>query len=1258
MATSSFFYNGSNAPQDNPNTPAETTGSSENTVKTSFFYEGVSPPPQTSVSDLLIQLDAKLAIAQEASNVAVQAAGMAQAAAGNAEASQAVVANLLVEAKQALTTAQAAQTAAEAALSLAQATASSVSNNAALADAARVLAEIAASNAAAAANSPYVINVASDLAGHGFNYDLGLVSDSVTVSPVSTPKGYIQTVAEGMTDVHTVATNMTTVSGAMTSAANAATSAANAANSATAAANSAAAAVAAGLPSQTGNSGKYLKTNGSSASWAVVDSLPTQTGNAGKYLTTNGSAATWATLNVNPATVSTSGTLFGRTDTGTYAPPTAFAYNGTVNETAYSIYADVWGDYLGNVSGLKGAVASGVFQVGMPLSITCFNTVTGVNEALDCGVITAINNTLNEITITWSNAVDFSNMQRSNGFWYYKLMVSSINVPGLAVENVTLGHNAGLGITTGGENVVIGDSAGNNIRAGRNNVVIGNSALASAEDVNNEVTLGNSAHTKTRLFGALALGGSSVGTAGQVLTSQGPGVAPTWTSGAGVTSVNMSVPTGFSVSGGPITSSGTLAVSFASGYSIPTDAKQTNWDTAYGWGNHASAGYLTGITSGQVTGALGFTPENAAKKNTANGYAGLDSSGLVPSSLLPSYVDDVLEYVNLAGFPGTGETGKIYVAKDTNKIYRWSGSTYVEISASPGSTDAVTEGSTNLYFTNARARSAISATGSLSYNSTTGVLSYTQPTNVSTFTNDSGYVTQAGARSAISATGSLSYNSTTGVLSYTQPTNVSTFTNDAGYLTSASLSGYLTSATAASTYVALAGSYANPSWITSLAYSKLTGAPTAVSSFTNDSGYVTQSGARSAISATGSLSYNSTTGVISYTAPTLATVATTGAYSDLTGKPTNVSSFTNDSGYVTRTISVNDTSDGLRITQAGTGNSFVVEDSTNPDSTPFVIDNAGNVGVGTTTMVAKMNVAQTYDSVLIQATNGTVGHRVSYILSNVAYTGTSNAYPLALMTVGTEAMRIDTSQRVGIGKTNPGTLLDVNGVITATGGTSTNWNTAYGWGNHASAGYLTSATAATTYASLTGSYADPSWITSLAYSKLTGAPTIDTLAPTQTGNSGKFLTTNGTSVSWGTVVSALSGLSDVTLTSPASGQFLTYNGTKWVNSSAGNGTVSYFKFVATAAQTTFSGLDASSKTLAYTIGFIDVIVNGVIVDPSDYTASNGTSIVFGSGLVAGDEVRIKSYGTFNVANIDGANINSGTVTTAQLASILDLGVLP
>lgn len=67
---------------------------------------------------------------------------------------------------------------------------------------------------------------------------------------------------------------------------------------------------------------------------------------------------------------------------------------------------------------------------------------------------------------------------------------------------------------------------------------------------------------------------------------------------------------------------------------------------------------------------------------SANGVAELDANGRVPSSQLPSYVDDVLEYADLAHFPATGETGKIYIAEDTNKTYRWSGLGYAEISES------------------------------------------------------------------------------------------------------------------------------------------------------------------------------------------------------------------------------------------------------------------------------------------------------------------------------------------------------------------------------------------------------------------------------------------------------------------------------------------------------------------------------------------------------------------------------------------------
>ena len=73
---------------------------------------------------------------------------------------------------------------------------------------------------------------------------------------------------------------------------------------------------------------------------------------------------------------------------------------------------------------------------------------------------------------------------------------------------------------------------------------------------------------------------------------------------------------------------------------------------------------------------------HSADVGVAGGIAELDNTGRVPSSQLPSYVDDVLEYASLSVFPVTGESGKIYIALDTNKQYRWSGTEYVEISSS------------------------------------------------------------------------------------------------------------------------------------------------------------------------------------------------------------------------------------------------------------------------------------------------------------------------------------------------------------------------------------------------------------------------------------------------------------------------------------------------------------------------------------------------------------------------------------------------
>jgi hypothetical protein len=72
--------------------------------------------------------------------------------------------------------------------------------------------------------------------------------------------------------------------------------------------------------------------------------------------------------------------------------------------------------------------------------------------------------------------------------------------------------------------------------------------------------------------------------------------------------------------------------------------------------------------------------EDKANKGIPNGYASLAGDGKVPSTQLPSYVDDVIEVANYAALPTVGQTGVIYITLDNNNVYRWSGSVYVQIS--------------------------------------------------------------------------------------------------------------------------------------------------------------------------------------------------------------------------------------------------------------------------------------------------------------------------------------------------------------------------------------------------------------------------------------------------------------------------------------------------------------------------------------------------------------------------------------------------
>lgn len=149
-----------------------------------------------------------------------------------------------------------------------------------------------------------------------------------------------------------------------------------------------------------------------------------------------------------------------------------------------------------------------------------------------------------------------------------------------------------------------------------------------------------------------------------------------------VTSVGFSVPTGFTISGSPITSSGTLGLAFDTGYALPTSAKQTQWDTAYGWGDHASAGYST------ATGV----EDNADVTDTAN----VTAAGALMDSEVTNLADvksfDPADYA-----PSTQETCLVRLATSITNFTPTSAYTLVQSTGNWTSTNVNFNQLTGLY---------------------------------------------------------------------------------------------------------------------------------------------------------------------------------------------------------------------------------------------------------------------------------------------------------------------------------------------------------------------------------------------------------------------------------------------------------------------------------------------------------------------------------------------------------------------------------
>lgn len=265
---------------------------------------------------------------------------------------------------------------------------------------------------------------------------------------------------------------------------------------------------------------------------------------------------------------------------------------------------------------------------------------------------------------------------------------------------------------------------------------------------------------------------------------------------------------------------------------------------------------LATIEAGAAKGATSLQPSD---KGVVNGVATLNENGIIPSSQLPSYVDDVLEYESSAEFPVTGESGKIYVDLFTNKTYRWGGSGYVEISQSL----ALGETSSTAYAGD-KGKATTDAFNAHAANTDIHVTAAKQAA-WDAKSDFSGSYNDLTDKPTIPTVAQSDWNqSDSTAIDYiknkptipTVPTNVSAFTNDAGYLTQhQDISGKANIADLAT--VATSGSYTDLSNTPSIPAAQV------------NSDWSASSGVAQILNK-----------------PTLATVATSGSYNDLSNTPT------------------------------------------------------------------------------------------------------------------------------------------------------------------------------------------------------------------------------------------------------------------------------------------------------------------------------------------------------------------------------------
>lgn len=310
--------------------------------------------------------------------------------------------------------------------------------------------------------------------------------------------------------------------------------------------------------------------------------------------------------------------------------------------------------------------------------------------------------------------------------------------------------------------------------------------------------------------------------------------------------------------------------------------------------NKSSATIRSELTTKNVTDALGFVPLDESVKGVAGGVATLGVDGTIPSSQLPSYVDDVIEYDIKDNFPVTGEAGKIYIDCSSNTTYRWSGTRYTSI----GSDVTLGETSSTAYpgdkgkiaYDHAKSKHAPSnaeenVIDTITVNGTIQPISnktaaLTVPTKISELINDAGYSEITDIPTKLSElVNDVPYAKTSEL-----PTDLSQLNNDEGFITNNDVPTKVSELANDVNYVKQSELPTDISAFNNdVPYAKVSELPTKLSELTNDANYIQGDGL-----------------------PTkLSELENDVGYLVADGLPTKVSELENDEGYITADDDIN-----------------------------------------------------------------------------------------------------------------------------------------------------------------------------------------------------------------------------------------------------------------------------------------------------------------------------------------------------------------